>query len=187
MTTKFVLFRRALPRLGLIWLAIGLDVAPLWAQLRPNAAVVPVAPSAARFSTRELALKVAESIDAGDTCPGVNGELRLRRVPGKMIVTLPAGASSTRWNRPGQPLSGYELRAKPAREMMLVTAPHQEALAQRANPARLRQSLVQARAGGLSVNPVFLDPGSGLELLATERLIVMLKPGADARRYFGRL
>jgi len=44
---------------------------------------------------------------------------------------------------------------------------------------------VRASAGGERANPVFIDPETGLRLLATTNLIVCLKPGVAARDYFG--
>ena len=43
---------------------------------------------------------------------------------------------------------------------------------------------VRATTVGQSANPVFIDPDSGLRLIATRELIVCLKPGTDPRQFF---
>src|SRR5262245_48686785 len=190
----FALLRSARPRVLLLPIVcLSLKPTPLLAQARPVAGggvrVSAVPAAASHLSSRELARKIAESIDAGDLCPGVNGPVRLRRVPGKVVVPLaPEVAMTQRWSGPGRPLAGYRILARPARDLAILAAPEEETQRQRTEPARLRQSLASARAqiSGAKVNPVFLDPVNGLELIATDRLVISLKPGVDARRYFGR-
>ena len=190
----FGLLRSACNRVLLVPIVcLGLKPTPLLAQARPVAGagvrVSAVPAPAAHSSSRELARKIAESIDAGDLCPSVNGPVRLRRVPGKVVVPLaPEAAVTQRWSGPGRPLAGYRILTRPARDLAILAAPEEETQRQRTEPARLRQSLASARAqvSGANVNPVFLDPVNGLELIATDRLVISLKPGVDARRYFGR-
>ena len=58
---------------------------------------------------------------------------------------------------------------------------------QQGSPQLLEQVLRRARSGAAQspVNPVFIDPQNGLDVIATERLVVCLRPGADAAHYFG--
>jgi hypothetical protein len=136
-----------------------------------------------------LGRQLADSIDAGDSYAAPDGRRKLLRLTG--AVALPATAKrSPHWQRltrAGGSLAGYGEEAGPARRVAVLHAPVAERRKQRRDPAAharlLRQ--VRASAGGAGANPVFVNPRTGLRLLATERLIVCLKPGLDARAFFG--
>lgn len=88
----------------------------------------------------------------------------------------------------GQPLQGYTPEPRTGRRFEVFHAKAEEKRLQVQQPDRQRSVLKQARsrAGGRVVNPVFVDPKSGLRLLATEQLVIALKPGINAKKYFGR-
>lgn len=178
-----------------VLLVIGIGMAWAWAWAWGIAVYAQPAPErvqrgrARTVASRELGRKLAASIDAGDSYPSANGSQHLRRVPGRLALPLStADASLAKRGGPGRPLAGYRVAARPARMLAILETTGTEVERQRRDPGVLRETLRRARAGGGMgpVNPVFLDPHSGLELLATEQVVIALRPGTDAARYFGR-
>ncbi|HXI51459.1 MAG TPA: hypothetical protein VNH84_08140, partial [Candidatus Saccharimonadales bacterium] len=155
------------------------QAAPAPVRVRP----IPPLPS------KELGRKVEESIEAGDGYPTPAGWRSLRRAPGRVAVAAQAtnAAFTRQWSDPGRPLAGYRMAAHAARRFAIFAAPETERQQQRGSPQLLEQVIRQARSGAARspVNPVFIDPQNGLEVIATERLVVCLRPGTDAAHYFG--
>jgi subtilisin family serine protease len=170
------------PRLGLIGLAtlatLGL-VPPVSAADKPRLE-----------SLRTDGLR-AESVDAGDAYATPNGRRALRRLAGAVAVELPEPAQRpavlSRLAAADGPLPGYTVDAEPREGLAIFRAARSERQRQIKDPARLRQQMASARQapGVRAANPVFLDPTSGLWLVAGSEMIICLQPGVDAREYFG--
>jgi subtilisin family serine protease len=142
--------------------------------------------------TRETARQLAGSIDVGDGYSTADGPRQLRRLAGVVVIHSANGDTPAkhqqRLTSPGQPLAGYSSDATPAREFLILEGNVEEKQRQLRQPARNPDVLRLARSsgGGGAVNPVFVDPARGLRMLATEQLVVALKPGVNAKKYFGR-
>ena len=122
-------------------------------------------------------------VDAGDRYPSPWGESALLRKPGQWVITFREGLD------PFERLEAARSEAKLMRDdfaerklyrrMMLV-----EERGKGRPMAALRRAL--ERAGDVvAINPYFIDPASGLGNAVTDELIVRLKPGVDAKDYFG--
>src|SRR2546426_2585429 len=95
------------------------------------------------FSPQALGQRVAQSIDAGDSYLSADGLHWLRRVPGKVVVSM-TPPSNTRAAAQalvgrGETLAGYTLAARPPAGLAIFTAPAAETQRQREEPDRLRQ------------------------------------------------
>jgi uncharacterized repeat protein (TIGR01451 family) len=141
-------------------------------------------------SSRQLAEQLSASIDAGDSYAAPNGRRRLRRLPG--VVTLQnseqRGRTVDTLTRQDGPLARYRVQTQLGRgRFSVLEAPSEPRLGKRRNPQSEIEILKQARRSGqgASLNPVFIEPKSGLRLIATEQLIVSLKPGVNAAQHFG--
>ena len=126
---------------------------------------------------RELSRQLFESVEAGDSYATPEGPRKLRRL---------AGALAIRGDEK-QSLAGYEAEGRSRHGIRVLRATDSEKRSQLGSPVKLDEKLRQLRttATGRSANPVFIDPQTGLRLLATTNLIVCLKPGVDARAAFG--
>ena len=126
---------------------------------------------------REQSRQLFESVEAGDSYATPGGPRKLRRLAGALAI--PADEK--------QSLAGYESDGTSRHGIRVLRATDSEKRAQLGSPVKLDEKLRQLRgtAAGRSANPVFIDPQTGLRLLATTNLIVCLKPGVDARQSFG--
>jgi uncharacterized repeat protein (TIGR01451 family) len=126
---------------------------------------------------REMSRQLFESVEAGDSYATPEGPRKLRRLAGAIAVAADEKLS----------LAGYESDGRSPHGIRILRATDSEKRAQLGTPVKLNEKIRQLRgtATGRSVNPVFIDPRTGLRLLATTNLIVCLKPGVDARGAFG--
>ena len=126
---------------------------------------------------REHSRQLFESVEAGDSYATPEGPRKLRRLAGALAV--PADGKPS--------LAGYESDGTSRHGLRVLRASDSEKRAQLGSPVKLEEKLRQLRgtAAGRSANPVFIDPQTGLRLLATTNLIVCLKPGVDVRQCFG--
>lgn len=122
---------------------------------------------------REMSRQLFESIEAGDSYATPEGPRKLRRLAGAIAVAADEKLS----------LAGYESDGSSRHGIRVLRATDSEKRAQLGTPVKLNEKIRQLRgtATGRSANPVFIDPQTGLRLLATTNLIVCLKPGVDAR------
>ena len=141
-------------------------------------------------ASRQAATQLASSFDAGDAYRSSTGQRKLLRLAGALAVT--ANLDSPEFQRqltaPGRPLASFAPAGKPqAHGITLLNATSTEQRRQLKQPGALDKLLQSVRATtvGQSANPVFIDPDSGLRLIATRELIVCLKPGTDPRQFFG--
>jgi uncharacterized repeat protein (TIGR01451 family) len=149
-----------------------------------------VAPASARVSARELARQLAESIDAGDAYPTSGGPRSLRRLPGAMAIKFSkVNGAAEKLVAPGQALANYTVAARAVGGFTLFEGSGDEKRRQLRQPDQYRQALKQARSIGTTriANPIFVDPQTGLRLLASEQIILCLKDGVDPTNYFGSL
>src|SRR6266540_4864545 len=137
----------------------------------------------------KAASQLAASLDAGDAYPTPDGPRKLLRLAGAVAVSADSESPQFREQllAADKPLSGYKVSGRQAHGVTILLPPSAGKGEQLKTPAALDGLIqtVRATAAGKSANPVFIDPASGLRLLATSELIVCLKPGTDAKRYFG--
>ncbi|HKX60949.1 MAG TPA: S8 family serine peptidase, partial [Verrucomicrobiae bacterium] len=141
-------------------------------------------------ASRRLAEQLAESVDAGDSYATPGGRRRLRRLPGVVAVEQSPQTSRAMetLTRQDGPLARYAVETQVGRgRFSLLTAPSESRSRKRRQPDADLAALKQARQArpGVSLNPVFIEPKSGLRLIATDQLIVCLKAGANAQQHFG--
>jgi uncharacterized repeat protein (TIGR01451 family) len=136
----------------------------------------------------KAASQLAASIDAGDAYPAPDGPRKLLRLADAIAISSDSESPQFREQllAADKPLSGYKVSGRRAHGVTILLAPSSGKGKQLKAAALdgLIQS-VRATAAGKSANPVFIDPASGLRLLATSELIVCLMPGVDAKTYFG--
>lgn len=121
--------------------------------------------------------------DAGDRYPSPWGDRVLLRQPGRWVITFreaPNPEARLEAARSAAKVGGDDLAQRRLyRNMMLV---------EERGPSRsmtaLRSALEQT-GDPVVINPYFIDPESGLGNALTDELIVRLKPGVDAKDYFG--
>ncbi len=104
------------------------------------------------------------------------GAVAIRAREGDSLETLMAG-----------PFAGYtEVRAWPG-GVTVLRAPEAEVARQVAEQGRAQAWLAEVRAAGAAAmaNPVLIDPPSGLMMIPFGEIIVRLKEGVEAARYFG--
>src|SRR6266540_573123 len=137
----------------------------------------------------KAASQLAASLDAGDAYPTPDGPRKLLRLAGAVAVSADSESPQFREQllAADKPLSGYKVSGRQGHGVTILVAPSASKGEQLKTPAALDGLIqtVRATAAGKSANPVFIDPASGLRLLATSELIVCLKPGADPKTYFG--
>lgn len=139
-------------------------------------ALLPGNAPAAGSPDRALGAQLAASIDAGDAYATPYGPRQLRRLPD--AIALPAGRA------PG----GFAPASQGGHGLSVFKPAALQKQSRREAPARLRAELqkLRATAAGRTANPVFIDPDTGLRVLVTTNLILCLKPGIEARAYFGK-
>jgi uncharacterized repeat protein (TIGR01451 family) len=141
-------------------------------------------------ASRQLVEQLSASIDAGDSYAAPGGRRRLRRLPGLVALehTAQAGRAVETLTRQNGPLARYRVETQFGRgRFSLLEAPSEPRSRKPRDPETEIQILKQARrtGAGASLNPVFIEPKSGLRLIATAQLIVSLKPGVNAPQHFG--
>lgn len=140
-------------------------------------------------ASRQATTQLGSTFDAGDAYPTPAGPRKLLRLAG--AVALCADCESPEFHRqlagPGLPLAGFTPAGRRAHGVTILNSSPAEKQRQLKQPATLDALLrsVRATAAGRSANPVFIDPDTGLRLIATSDLILRLKPGVDARQFFG--
>jgi len=145
-----------------------------------------------------------EGVDAGDTYLTPDGPKRLLRLPGRYVVREQGGARASRQavqtldetvrslTGNGKAFDGYEQKAirenvvmltapgaKTVRGVKADAAAGAEGAAEKAALKTLRQE------AGLRIDPVFVDPDSGLLKVIGNDIIICLREGVDAQAYFG--
>jgi uncharacterized repeat protein (TIGR01451 family) len=86
----------------------------------------------------------------------------------------------------GQPLAGYAVKTVSQGTIRLFDGSRAEKLRHLRDRSALQSVLTHARktGAGNTANPVFVDPATGLRLLATEQIVLRIKPSVEARKYF---
>jgi subtilisin family serine protease len=125
--------------------------------------------------------------DAGDGFSAARGRRPLLRLPDALSVRLPKGSDTTATlnglRTKGGALEGFQVQVQRKDGFALLRGE----LTRDRSPAAQKAMLTQLRgASGLeAVNPVFVEPASGLWVMTSDEIIIVLKPGVDARAYFG--
>lgn len=142
--------------------------------------------------------QLRESVDAGDSYLTPGGPRKLLRLPGRFVVrdqgAKKADGAVQALTGKGGAFDGYGQTAVRENAVML-TAPATEAAtaAKAAAPkdAKPDADAVKAtlkalrQAAEVRVDPVFVDPDSGLLKIIGNDIILCLKEGVDAQAYFG--
>jgi subtilisin family serine protease len=129
------------------------------------------------------------SFDAGDLYETPKGTRRLLRLAGALAIRSAslseADSLIQRITKVGAALQHQEAKRETG-GWVVFTAPEQERERQIRTKGTLGEVVAQLR-GQLNevVNPVFVDPDSGLRLVATEGVVIRLKHGVDPATYFG--
>ncbi|MCL2105077.1 MAG: S8 family serine peptidase [Kiritimatiellaeota bacterium] len=147
--------------------------------------------------------QLQESVDAGDTYPTPDGPRKLYRLPGRYVVRGLDAKGVDDTLRPlsekGKPFDGYGRVAVRTHVAMLSApgigtekdgAPNAVAPVQRRRDKpgaeAVKASLLSLRQDtGIRVDPVFVDPDSGLLRTVGTDIILRLKAGVNAQAYFG--
>ena len=135
--------------------------------------------------------QLANSVDVGDSYMTPKGVRGLLRLAGAIAVRVEDVADKAALLNeiigPGGPLAGYTVGAEYNSVITVLKASPTERQHQKASPAALQQAINAVRGvpGVRFANPVFVDPQSGLWLIATEEIIIRLAPATDPRAYFG--
>jgi len=130
---------------------------------------------------------LAAAYEAGDGYAAAKGRRALLRLGDAVAVRLPAGSYSsaklTELTGKGGALEGFQIQVQRTDRFALLRG---ELTRERTPAAQNTRISELRRASGLEmVNPVFVEPASGLWMMTSDEIIIALKPGADARAYFG--
>lgn len=140
-------------------------------------------------ASAKAASQLASSVDVGDAYLTPEGPRKLSRLAGAVAVAANSDSPQFREQllSADKPLSGYKVGDQRGHGVTVLMAPSVRKSEELKTPAALDRLLqaVRATPAGKSANPVFIDPVSGLQLLATAELVVCLKPGTDPKAYFG--
>jgi subtilisin family serine protease len=133
--------------------------------------------------------QLAQSYDDGDSYTTPTGKRYLRRLAGVLAIHPPESVAIGPWARfltdSGGPLAGY-LAREDSGGWVLFQAPDAERTKQLQDTTLVNQKIAELRSqSGARVNPVFVDPGTGLRLMVTSGLVVQLSPSVSAAAYFG--
>ena len=125
-------------------------------------------------------------IDAGDYYLIPDGKRPLHRMAGGLAAKINNAAGKRQESISPGGAGEYRLIAETSYEWAFYeqTADHQY---EPQDASALDSVITSARksSGLAAANPVFIDPESQLWMIATEQIIVRLKPETDPRRYFG--
>src|SRR5258708_9300707 len=148
-------------------------------------------PSGIAVTSRPLDTRLvsnfAAAYDAGDGYAGAKGRRTLLRLRDAIAVRVAKGTETAaklgNLTAKGGALEGFQVQAQRKDRFALLRG---ELTRDRA-PAEQNSRLAELRrvAGLEAVNPVFLDPSSGLWVMTSDEVIVALKTGVEARSYFG--
>lgn len=132
--------------------------------------------------------QLSQSYDDGDSYTTLNGKRRLRRLAGVIAIQPPGSADLGQWVQQmtnSGPLVGYSARMD-SKGWMIFRASDEERTQQLQDKTSLRKTISDLRSQwGISANPVFVDPDTGLKLAVAHGLVVQLKPSVAAPGYFG--
>lgn len=134
--------------------------------------------------------KLANGLDFGDYYNTPGGVRKLWRLAGAVAIHTGAEAQSDAFiqqmTKPGAILEGYEAKKETA-GWVVFSAPVHERQSQLQDKQKHHEKLTDLRARLRHVvNPVFVDPESGLSLLATEEIVIRVQTNVDAATYFGQ-
>ncbi|MEY2407589.1 MAG: large repetitive protein, partial [Verrucomicrobiota bacterium] len=140
-------------------------------------------------ASRQAAQQLLATVDAGDVYASAYGPKKLLRLADAIAVSADgdAGEFHRQLAAPGKALEGFVTTGTRAQGIAVLKSPREERQKYLIDPSTLRQLLqsVRSTTSGRSANPVFIDPSTGLRLLATSEIIIRLKPGIDGPNYFG--
>ncbi len=131
-----------------------------------------------------------EAFDAGNSFQTPHGTRRLLQVPGVFALRIAAAdeqAVIAELTQAGGPMIDYQRIARLSDDITLIRAREEERERLASDPAASAAVLQRGRErlSPVAVNPVFVDPESGIEMMVTGELLVRLKPGVDPATYFG--
>lgn len=137
----------------------------------------------------DSARQLATAVDLGDSYQTPMGARRLLRLAGNYAIcaTPPSEAESLihHMTRAESLMSGYSAKQE-GEGWVVFTAPPAEHERQLKDPRRLAGILVAVRGERPEVvNPVFVDPNSGLRLMVNQAIIVRLRKDVAPKLYFG--
>ena len=174
-------------------ITLALAVAPLAPAQTPKGATEKPRPILRRGAThpgagRQAAGQLAASIDAGDAYATPSGPRQLLRLANAVAVCADCATPEfqTQLMRPGKALAGFKSSGR-GRQGIAILKSVSPSTKQAGNDAARHTALlnsVRATAAGRSANPVFIDPATGLRLLATSELVVCLRAGTEAAPFF---
>jgi len=124
--------------------------------------------------------------DAGDGYAGAMGRRTLLRLRDALAVRVKANGTGPKLSdltAKGSALEGFQAQVQRKDRFALLRGKVSSDPA----PAALKSRLAELRRtpGLEAVNPAFVDPASGLWLMTSDEMIIALKPGVDAKNYFG--
>lgn len=136
------------------------------------------------------ARQLAESVDAGDFYLTPDGRRPLNRWPRRVLVRGQGGKTASETadllTAGGRPLAGY-IRSPFGKNAYILTEPEAGRQQRQTDAASVKASLqtVREKASGVRVDPVFVDPESGLLMTVGDDIILCLAQGTDVKTYFG--
>ena len=132
------------------------------------------------------------TLDAGDFYLSSTGRHHLFRLAGSISIRLKPPVNRLEpintLTGAGGPLEGYKLDVQSAKGLVVLNATRSERQRQHAQPGRLDQVMIRARAHPdvQSAHPVFVEPATGLGRMLTEEILLRLKPQVNPQTYFGQ-
>ena len=138
-----------------------------------------------RHAVEQLALSYSD----GDSYTTPKGKRQLRRLAGVLAIRPPESIDTAQWvqqlTNSGAPLAGYSVRADSG-GWMIFRSSDEERTQQLQDTTLLGKKVGDLRSRWhVPVNPVFVDPDTGLKLAVGSGLVVQLKPSVSAPGYFG--
>ncbi len=133
--------------------------------------------------------QVVRSVDRGDSYRTQSGERKLLRHPEAVAIRAAEPGKASRLiadvTKAKGPLANFATREHP-NGWIIFTPPDNGKASRSSDSDKSADRTAMLRANGTDlVNPVFVDPESGLMLVVTEDIIICLKDGVDPAEYFG--
>lgn len=133
----------------------------------------------------------ARSFDAGDSYATPQGRRVLHRVAGSCVIRFADGSQSATLSRQliatNAAWAGHEIDFEPGAQFVVLreSATGKRSSARASSRDQQLLTTVRRTAGVAAANPLFVDPATGLWLIARSEIIVCLQPGVTPEAYFG--
>jgi len=162
----------------------------LFCEIHPQQLLAADIPAGITVTSRRVdslaASNLLSAYDAGDGYASPSGRRTLLRPRDAVAVRVKGNETGEKLSdltAKGSALEGFQVEVQRKDRFALLRGKVSSDPAPPAAKSRLAQ--LRRTPGLEAVNPTFVDPASGLWIMTSDEIIIALKPGVDAKDYFG--